>query len=86
MQLVPTNRPKSEQQQGWRDAWRWRSFAALRTDSQFAREARRQQLLDQRWRRWRSMIVTAIVSLGVVAGEIPLDRVVDALLKAVGIS
>jgi hypothetical protein len=85
VQLVPTNRPKPARERTRRGVWRARPFADLRTDSQFVRETRRQELLDRRWQRQRSMIVTFVVSIGAMTGAIPLERVVDAMLKVVGI-
>jgi hypothetical protein len=52
----------------------------LSTDQQFDRERRRQDLLDQRWRRWRSMIVTMGVFIGIVTGAIPVEKAVVTLL------
>ena len=53
----------------------------LSTDGQFHWERRRQYLLDQRWRRWRSMIVTLGAVAGVTTGTIPVEKVVVALLR-----
>jgi len=57
----------------------------INTDEQFNREKRRQELLDQRWHRWRSMILTATVPVAVLAGAIPVDKAVAALLGAMGV-
>lgn len=62
------------------------SLRGLKTERQFDREARRQLLLDQRWRRWRSMIITGALVCGSVTGAIPIDNVVESLVKAIGVA
>ena len=68
------------------------SLGRLRTPHQFELEERRQDLLDRRWQRWRSIIFTLTISartlilpltvyLGVLTGAIPIDRFVDWLLS-----
>jgi hypothetical protein len=61
------------------------SLRHLKTDEEFAREAQRQRIFDQRWRRRRSMILTGTFSAGVLTGPIPIENVLDALLRAIGI-
>jgi len=56
----------------------------LATDQEFDRERRRQDLLDQRWRRWRSMIVTMGAFIGIATGVIPVEKAVSALLGTIG--
>jgi hypothetical protein len=56
----------------------------LATDRQFERERRRQDLLDQRWRRWRSMIVTTGVLIGFATGLIPVEKAMAVLLGTIG--
>ncbi len=85
MQLVPTSRPKPEHRRTRAPGWPIIALRRLKTDRQFDREERRQDLLDRRWRRWRSIIFTLTVSVGALTGAIPLEEVVDALLQAIGI-
>ena len=59
-------------------------FGELRTDQQFDREQRRQDLFDQRWRRWRSMLVTAGAFVLIAIGTMPVGKAVAALLRVVG--
>lgn len=60
------------------------SLRRLAIDAQFDHEERRQNLLDQRWKRWRSMLATATLSAGLLTGAIPLEKALEALLKAIG--
>ncbi len=60
------------------------SLRSLATDEQFDHEQRRQDLLDQRWKRWRSMLTTATLSAGVLTGAIPLGKAMDGVLKLIG--
>jgi hypothetical protein len=94
VQLIPTNRPKPERRVG---LLRTRHAAAIgrpSTDRQFEREQRRQDLLDRRWQRWRSMIFTLTisarnliiplaVSVGLLTGTIPIQRALEWLLSIV---
>jgi phosphate/sulfate permease len=56
----------------------------LATDQQFERERRRQDLLDQRWRRWRSMLVTTGALVGFATGLIPVEKAMAVLLGTIG--
>ena len=91
MQLVPLNRPKTEDRSA-RPRTRPTALHELSTDRQFDREERRQDLLDRRWRRWQSIVFTVTIStrtlilrltvcLGVLTGAIPIHRLVDCLLS-----
>jgi hypothetical protein len=42
-------------------------------------EGERQALLDQRWRRWRSMLVTGSLLVGLLSGQLAPLGVVEAL-------
>jgi hypothetical protein len=59
-------------------------FKQLRTDQQFEREQRRQDLLDQRWRRWRSMIITLLltpaISYGLLVGKGSIEKALGGVL------
>ena len=59
------------------------SLRCLETVEQFDGEKQRQDLLDQRWRRWRNMIVTFAFAIGVLTGAVPIDQVLDTLLEAI---
>jgi hypothetical protein len=80
VQLVPSHQAKARQ--GRRRARRrFGALGRLSTDHQFAREQRRQDLLDRRWQRWRSIIFTLTVSGGVLSGAIPTHRLLEWLLS-----
>lgn len=79
MQLVPSNRPKPDHRRPRHRAWPIISFGRLRTPHQFALEERRQDLLDRRWQRWRSIIFTLTVCVGVLTEAIPIDRLVASI-------
>ena len=63
-----------------------RNLGRLRTDRQFDRERRRQDLFDQRSRRWCRTIFTLAVSFGIVARGVPVDKAIATLLTMVGLS
>lgn len=63
-----------------------RSLGRPRTDRQFDCERRRQDLLDQRSRRWCRMIFTLAVSFAIVARGFPVDKAIATLLAMVGLS
>jgi hypothetical protein len=62
------------------------AFGSLGTDQDIACEKRRQDLLDQRWRRWQSMIWTSTVVGATLSGAIPIGKALSALAAAVGLS
>lgn len=55
------------------------------TSADLDREERREDLRDQRWRRWRNMIATFTCSAGVLTGVIPIEQGIAALRAAIGI-
>ena len=56
------------------------SLAQLQAGDEFDREKRVQDLLDQRWKRWRSMIRTALS----VGAAVPIAKALGAVLTAIG--
>ena len=62
MQQVPSNRPKPDHRRARQRAWPIIPLGRLRTPHQFELEERRQDLLDRRWQRWRSIIFTLTTS------------------------
>lgn len=56
-----------------------------RTSEDLDHEERREDLRDQRWRRWRNMIVTCTCSAGVLSGAVPIEQGIAALRAALGI-
>ena len=56
------------------------SLAQLQADEDLDRQKRVQDLLDQRWKRWRSMIRTALAA----GAAVPIAKALGALLTAIG--
>lgn len=57
-----------------------------RTHRQLNLEQRRQDLRDQRWRRWRSMILTMVLSAALLTDRIPVEQAIDRALAAIGMA
>lgn len=83
MQLVPSNRPKPDYRRPRQRAWPIAAIGRLSTDRELDLEARRQVLLNRRWRRWQSIIFTLTVSVGVLTEAIPLHSAVE-WLRSIG--
>jgi hypothetical protein len=49
-------------------------------------EERRQDLRDQRWRRWRSMMLTGALSTALVTDQISIKQAIGWLLSATGMT
>lgn len=81
MQLVPRNRAKPKQDHPRPRTWPITAIGRLSTDRELDLEARRQLLLNRRWRRWQSIIFTLMVSIGVLGGAVPIYRAIHWLLS-----
>lgn len=77
----PTDRRNARRE----PSWARRAPSALRecrTDEDFACEERREKLRDQRWRRWRSMIITTGLGASLITGQIPFSEALHVVLGA----
>jgi hypothetical protein len=79
--LTSTNRSKPRCQRV--GPWSLNRLRDCRTDQQLDREQRRQDLRDQRSRRWMRIIFSTGLVAAVLTGRIPVREIIDAVLTAI---